>query len=244
MDDASQTGQNGRPEPPRPRKEDGPPSPQGGSYSLPEVLRLLHDPKADPRTLNALAEDRRWLAIDAVRASLVLRNVTPLHTALRLTATLRWRDLARVSEDVRVYPAVRARAEQMLLARVVEMALGEKIAFARVATRPLIKRLKQSRDPEVLRALLVNPRLTETEVTAIAGDPGVPPAILSVIARSDRWNGSAAVKLALARNAVCPAVDSLRSLRNLESSELRRIADDPSIPQLVRIGAARRLERA
>ena len=215
--------------------------PESEGRGLEEVFRALRDPRTDAATILGILEDRRWQAYYKVRQTIVFRPDAPLFISMRLLTTLWWRDLARVVEDLRLYPPVRARAEQLLAEKTEEMSPGERISLARFASRGLLKSLGESRDPRVVGALLCNPRLYEEDVLLIAGNEDAPAAVLSAVARSERWGGNHLVKLALTQNPKCPVADSLRSLRGMPANDLRRIAENPGTPRLVRIGAHRRL---
>jgi hypothetical protein len=125
--------------------------------------------------------------------------------------------------------------------RIDEMTSGEKITLARLASRILIRRMRTSYDPRVIAALLLNPRAIEEDALRIARSDATPPAVLSVLARSERWSERHAIKMALAQNPRCPAVDSLRALRGLPARDLERISENPSAPRLARVGASRLL---
>jgi hypothetical protein len=197
-----------------------------------ELLRTIRDPRTTTGAVLSIAEDRRWQTYYKVRQALVFRADLPLPVSMRLLTTLWWRDLARAAEDPRLYPPVRARAEQLLAEQSEELSPGERVSLARIASRALIQRFRDSRDPRVVRALLDNPRLYEEDVLLIARDDGAPAQVLSAVARNPRWGAAYAVKLALAQNPRCPSVDSLRSLRGLSDNDLRLIAASPQTPRL------------
>ncbi len=226
----------------RPDRTDRPGSrPAPEKLSVEELLRTIRDPRTATGAVLSIAEDRRWQTYYKVRQALVFRADLPLSVSMRLLTTLWWRDLARAAEDPRLYPPVRARAEQLLAEQTEELSPGERISLARIASRALIQRFRDSRDPRVVRALLDNPRLYEEDVLLIARDHQAPASVLSAVARNPRWGGAYAVKVALAQNPRCPSVDSLRSLRGLSDNDLRLIAANPQTPRLVRVGAHRRL---
>lgn len=191
--------------------------------------------------IRAVIEDKRLLASYDVRLAIVCRPRAPQSVALRLLPSLRWRDLARIMDDMRLRPSLRTRAQQLLAGRLEEMTPGEQAALARIASRALVEKMRGSIDAKVIAALLCNPRLVEADVITIATSEETPAAALSAVARSERWAGRYRVKTSLATNPNCPSVDSLRSLQGLSARDLERIADDPAASRLVRLGASRRL---
>jgi hypothetical protein len=191
--------------------------------------------------LTAIASDGRLQASREVRLRTILRPELPLAAGLPLLGSLRWRDLARVMDDVRLFAPLRARAEQLLAERIEEMTTGEKVTLARLASRVLIRRLRDSYDARVITALLSNPRAIEEDALRIARSESSPQSVLAALCRSERWAERHAIRLALAQNPRCPPADALRSLRGLPARDLEMISENPSAPRLVRIGAARLL---
>lgn len=171
------------------------------------------------------------------------RRVRPTRSSpsLEALAPLGWRDLARLVNDPRSHPRLRASAEARLAEAIETLTQGERRSLARLATRALIPRLLRVRDARVMAAVLGNPRLIEADVLAIAGDAGTQPACLSQIARCALWSARRGVKMALALNPACPPADALRSLVGMHAHDLERVAQDPSASPLARTGAARRL---
>jgi hypothetical protein len=97
-------------------------------------------------------------------------------------------------------------------------------------------------DPEVARAALGNPRLVESDVVRLIGDPATRPAVLQTVAECDGWSGRRPIRLALVRNPRTPPRAALRALVGLDAEDLELVARDPAVPQLVRM-RAERLER-
>lgn len=224
-------------------------SPQGGSASpahardaaVEEACRILRLPRISPDVLRRIANDSRLLASYEVRLRTVLRPELPAVAALPLLGSLRWRDLARVTDEVRLLAPLRARAEQLLGERIDTMTSGEKVTLARLASRVLIRRLRASNDAGVIAALLGNPRAIEEDALVIARSESSPASVLSVLARRERWAERHGVKMALAQNPRCAPPDALRALRGLPPRDLERISENPSATRLVRMSASRLL---
>ena len=206
------------------------------------LLRALRERALPPDLLAAMAEDRRVESLYPVRARVCMHPATPLTSALRLAPSLGWRDLARASSDPQVNPSLRARTDRVLTEKIEEISRGELTSLARIASRQVIRALCGSREPAVVAALLENPQTVEDDVLGIAGSRKTPSGVLSAIAHSRRWVDHRAVRLALALNTSCPFADALRSLAGLPEEDLARIAADPEVRPLVRMGAARHLD--
>ena len=159
---------------------------------------------------------------------------TPETLALRLVATLFWRDLARLGLDTRVRPVVRRAADQRLIERLAQLAVGEKVAIARLASPAVLQRLRHDANPRVLAALLENPRLTEATLLPVASSETAAPAVLEVLAKDQRFGARYVVRQTLSRNPRLPVQTALSNLVGLRKVDLAAVASDPRIPSLVR----------
>lgn len=209
-----------------------------------EMVLLLRNRAAAPALLARIARDTRWTRRHEVKRLLVAHPRTPLPLARSLAPHLYWRDLAETAEDVRVSPAVRRQAEEILTLRLQEMALGERIALAHRASRGVIAALRELKDGEVIRALLGNSRLLESDAIRIASRDDAPRDALATLAEHPLWSTRHAVRMAVVLNPRTPVRAALGLVRRMSRHDLSRLARDPRAPRIVRVGAARRLETA
>ncbi len=230
----------------RERLPQAPPAYLEGAWENPELGKealalLLRNRAAPAALLSRVAGDRRFAMLQEVRLALVVHPRTPQPLAQSLASHLRWKELCEVADDVRVPPPVRRKAEDLLRVRLEELAVGERIALARRASRGVIAALRQDPDGRVLEALLGNPKLLEAEAAALARSGSTPPAALAALSGHPRWGGRRAVRLALARNARTPVRSALRALEGLSRSDLLRLVRDDEAPRIVRVVAERTL---
>lgn len=206
------------------------------------MLLLLRNRSTPAAALSRVARDREWTRLREILRALVGHPNTPTAVARALAPHLHDKDLGEVAEDVRVRPAVRRSAEEILKIRIGEMPLGERISLARRPSRALVAALAECADAGVLRALLGNPRLLEAEAVRIASGARTPPEALRAIAEHAAWGARRSVRMALLLNPRTPLPVALRLLRGATRHDLSRLAADPKAPRIVRIGAERRLE--
>jgi hypothetical protein len=180
-----------------------------------------------------------------VRRALAAHPRTPRSDALGLVATLFWRDLAFLSGDVRVHPAIRRAADLDLLRRLPEMALAERVDLARTVGRGTILSLRLDPDPRVLASVLENRFAIEADVVQAAVQPGASQEVLSLIAGHPRWGPRTAVRSAVLRNPGLPVPLALSLLTRASLDDLRGLRDSPRTPTLLKACAQRVLaERA
>jgi hypothetical protein len=169
----------------------------------------------------------------------VLNPRAPRALSLRLVASLYWRDLADVAATPRVDGAVRNRAEGILVERLSELRLGERITLARLATPALLRPLLADAEPRVLEVALRNPRVREEDVVLAVRRDIASKALLEAAAASSRWRDSYAVQLALVLQPRTPLGLSLGRIRTLLRRDLLRVAETEGLLPLVRAAALR-----
>jgi hypothetical protein len=211
-----------------------------------ECLKLLRRPDLPVETLQEILSDRGARKFHAVRRALAAHPRTPRGDALGLVATLFWRDLAWLSADVRVHPAVRRAADRDLLRRLPEMAVAERVDLARNVGRGALLYLRLDPDPRVLSSVLENRFAIEADIVqAAAAELGARSDCLALIAEHPRWGLRPAVRSAILRNPRLPVPLALSLLTRASLDDLRGILESPRTPALVRACTERVLaERA
>ena len=205
-----------------------------GSLDGALMRRLLRHPFLGSEAIQLLLADRRVVGSYEVRRELAAHPRTPDARAMQLVSTLYWRDLARLSVETRVRPAVRRAAERRLADRLPGLAVGEKVAIARRCSPGLVSRIGQDPNPRVIQALLENPRLTEGVVLQLVSRDSARPELLAMVARDHRWGVRYRVRVPICRNPNTPVATALTQLPALRKADLRAVADDPRLARAVR----------
>ncbi len=118
------------------------------------------------------------------------------------------------------------------------LTLGERKALARTHDRQQILLLLADPHPAVVAILLDNPHVTESDVLKLSSRRPAVPATLLRVAAHPRWSVRHAVKRALAQNPSMPLADAIRIVTTLRISELAELAEDPALPEPLRMHAA------
>jgi hypothetical protein len=202
-----------------------------------ECLKLLRRGDLPEEIFAELLADRGIRRYHAVRAALAAHPRTPRAVALTLVATLFWRDLAHISADARVHPAVRRAADQDLLRRVPEMAVAERVDLARNVGRGTLLQLRFDADPRVVESVLENRFTTEADVVQAVLRAGRD--VLEVIAGHPRWTLRLAVRSAILRNPGLSAPLALSFLTRASLEDLRGVRDSPHASPLLKACAER-----
>jgi hypothetical protein len=112
-----------------------------------------------------------------------------------------------------------------------QLALGERKSLARRTERDIIVRAIHDPQPSVIRILLGNPALTESDVLRLCSKRPIPPEVLREVFRSWRWIVRYDVKMAIILNPNTPLDVSLHLVPHLKAQDLRRVATSPDLPQ-------------
>lgn len=210
-----------------------------------DCLKLLRRANLPLEVLEEILADRSARKHHAVRMALAAHPRTPRTDALALVATLFWRDLAHLSADAKVHPAIRRAADQDLLRRLTEMAVAEKVDLARTVGRGTLLVLRLDADPRVLASVLENRFTIEADVIQAAVRPSIAAESLVLLAGHPRWGLRAAVRSAVLRSPSLPLSLGLSLVTRASLEDLRGLRDAPGTAPLLRACAERVLaERA
>ena len=197
------------------------------------VIKLLERPDLPGEFLQGLAKSR-WIRSSRVQFYMVNNPNTPLAQAMNFVKFLFWRDLNQVAMNFRVATEVRHMAESVLFQRLSALAVGEKVALARIAGGQVLKTLRLEKESRITGALLENPRLVEEDVLFIINQSRTPGPVLETIARDPKWSTRKEVRVALLRNGSTPLSAVIPFITQLGASEIKSLLHDPKVPTAVR----------
>ncbi len=205
-----------------------------------EVLQVLRNPYASTPVLEEILSAKRLLAARSVRRAIASHPKAPRADALRCLDDLSWRDLLEIGRQARALAPVRRSANIKLMEKIPRLALGEKIAVARLADRDVIPVLLEQPSAEVFAALLANPRLMPEALVAWITTGRPEPERLELLAADARWSRVSEVRSALLHNPATPRAAALGLLRSAGQAEWESLAQDAGVDPLLS-GCARRL---
>jgi hypothetical protein len=197
------------------------------SLAQEEALGVIANRYVTAAILGKLAQDQRLTGFYAVRLALVGHRQTPLAHAVKLVHYLYWFDLIELSVDVQVPAQVRRAVDTQLVNKVNKLSLGEKISSARRCSHALIKSFLFDPHPKVFEALLMNKRLKEDDLVALASSSRATEEQLRMLAEDGKWSYRYPIRIALVLNPATPRAAAASQLRHLRRSDLRRIHANP-----------------
>lgn len=122
------------------------------------------------------------------------------------------------------------------------LTLGERKALARSWKRDVLERLVLDPSADVVKLLLDNPRITETDVLRLSTARRASAAALGLVLTHKRWSVRPRVRRALLRNPNLPEAAAVRLVGLLNRVEQRELARDPKLPLRVTAALIRRLK--
>ncbi len=122
------------------------------------------------------------------------------------------------------------------------MSRTEKLLYAPRAERNERLVLVQDPDPQVLYALLKNPRLTVDEVVRVAKSAYLTYQTAELILKTSQWAANVEVRTALVHNPKTPPMFALRVLPSLPEAELKAIARGAATSMALKQAALKRLQ--
>jgi hypothetical protein len=126
-----------------------------------------------------------------------------------------------------------------LYAQILNMGMGEKIKLALRGNRDARAILIRDAQKLIRRFVLQNPRVTDTEVVAVARNRSADEELLRMIADRREWMRNYQIRLALATNPKTPLVLALKQLTTLTDGDLRLLTKSKNVSATVASQARR-----
>ncbi len=212
------------------------------------VTTLLERLNLPVSVLSAVAGEGKWTSSEGIRLRLASHPRTPKRFAVATVRQLFLFDLVRLSLLPSAPPDIRRLAEEVILARVPNIPVGERLTLARRGPARVAGAILAEGHPQAIKLALANPFLTESQVLKVLAKTGVPERVAQAIAEHPKWSCQYNVRAALVRYARPPVSAVLAFLPDLSQRDLRDIcAMDglvPAVREHIEEELARRAEVA
>lgn len=195
----------------------------------------------------SMQEDAREFLValvDAITTEEAVEPVQRLREEAAASAYLALERTLRLPIALRPRPSLppnRSRAPDYGFGRPVT--LGERKSLARRPSRDMIERLILDPHPDVIRRLLVTPKLVEEDVIRLAARRPNHPEVLAEIVRSMKWIHRSRVRMAVLLNPDTPLVLAAALTSVLVRQELALVIESPHVPAPIRALCLERLQR-
>jgi hypothetical protein len=190
----------------------------------PHISQMLERLDLSANVLTAIAEKGKWTASEGVRLRLARHPRTPRRFAMALLRQLYLYDLVRLSLLPSTPAEIRRVAEELMITRVPQIPIGQKLTLARRGPARVVAALLAEGHPQAIKLALANAFLTESQILKVLSTPGVPERAVAAIAQHPCWAVQYNVRVALLRNQHTPIPVILASLPNLTLRDLKDLA--------------------
>jgi hypothetical protein len=128
-----------------------------------------------------------------------------------------------------------------LYTQILTMSMAEKLKLALRGNKDARMILIRDGSKLIRRFVLHNPRISDTEVIAVARNRSADEELVRIIAERREWTRNYQVRLALATNPKTPLVVAMKQVNSLDERDLRTLAKSKNVPQSVAAQARRLL---
>ncbi len=219
------------------------PSPADSALTADLAQALLKDRTLPAEQIEQVTHNAAVMKSRKVRIAIAAHPRTPRRIALRLIRELYTFDLMQFS----VLPAVAADlkrvSDELLVARIASITLGERIALARRSSTMVAAALLLDKESRVWQTALENPRLTETAIVKALLRPAATPAFVKAICHHAKWSVRLEIRTALLRNEFTPMARAIEFARRLPPAQLRDILHNSRLPEKVKAYLRKNLEK-
>lgn len=195
------------------------------------ILQRLNVPASVPA---AIAAKAKWAASKTVRLHLATNPKTPRRTALALVRQLYLFDLVRLSLLPSTPAEIKRLAEEVIIARVPQIPIGERLTLARRGPSRVAGAILAEGHVQAVKLALANAFLSESQVLKVIANSATPERVISAIAQHPKWSIRYNVRVGLLRNAHTPPPSVLAFLPNITLRDLKDLARLENIPAPVK----------
>jgi len=198
------------------------------------ALALLKRADLPPEVLEQLAKNGNALKLRKVKVALVCHPHTPRHVSVPLARQFYTFDLLKVALSPSVPADVKVAADQMLIARLKTITIGERLSLARRASGRVAGALLLDSETRIMRTALENPRLTEVFVIQAVLRPQASAAFIQAVAQHSKWSYRREIRIALLRTEYLSLARALEFSRGLPPPFLREVLQSSRLPARIR----------
>jgi hypothetical protein len=198
-------------------------------------LILLLERKGLPAAIvERIARHRDWMRSYPVTLRVAAHPRTPRLLAIPLLRKLYLFDLVEVSLQPSTPAELKRLCEELLIARLGQLPLGQKLTLARRGSARVAGALLAEGLPLAVPLALDNPYLTESQVLKVLAREDLPEAVPGAIAAHRKWSLLYNVRIALVRHPHTPLARTLAFLPDLTLRDLADLVSASAVPGSLR----------
>jgi len=212
-------------------------------FEEPHAVLLLERMDLSAALLTAVAGVSKWKATEAIRLRLARHPHTPKRIALEMMRHLFLFDLARLALLPSAPADIRRVAEELIVARVPHLPVGQKLTLARRGPARVAGALLVEGHVQAIKLALDNAFLNESQVLKALATRSVPERVVAAIAYHAKWSRQYSVRIGLLRNRHAPISAVKAFLPDFKMQDLLEVAKLEELSPYVRKSIAAELVR-
>lgn len=209
-------------------------NPETAALTTDLALALLKNRNLSSEVIEQISKNAGVMKSRKVRVALAAHPCAPRRIALRLIRELYTFDLMQFALLPAVAADLKRVADELLVARIASITLGERIALARRSSGVVAAALLLDREARVWQTALENSRLAESGVVKALLRPSTAPTFVKAVCHHARWSVRPEIRLALLRNEYTPLARALEFARRLPPAQLRDVLHSSRLPEKIR----------
>jgi len=214
----------------------------GDALTADLALAILKNRDLPCEVIEQISRNAAVMKSRKVRVALAAHPRMPRRLALRLIRELYTFDLMQFSLMPTVAADLKRVADEILVARVASITLGERISLARRSSAMVAAALLTDKESRVWQTALENPRLSESAIVKALLRPGTTPAFVKAVCHHAKWSPRPEIRMALLRNEYTPLARALEFAHRIPPAQLRDILHASRLPEKVTAYLLRDLE--
>lgn len=207
------------------------------------ALAAVKDRNLPSEAIEQISRNAGVMKSRKVRVALAAHPRAPRRIALRLIRELYTFDLMQFSLIPTVAADLKRVADELLVARLASITLGERIALARRSSAMVAAALLLDKESRVWQTTLENPRLSESAIVKALLRPAATPAFVKAVCHHAKWSVRPEIRMALLRNEYTPLARALEFARRLPPAQLRDILHASRLPEKIKSYLRKTLEK-
>lgn len=206
------------------------------------ALALLKDTGLPTETAEQISKNAGVMKSRKVRRTLAAHPRTPRRIALRVIRELYTFDLVQFSQMPTAPADLKRTADELLVARLASITLGERISLARRSSALVAGALLLDKEVPVWQTALENPRLTEVAIVKALQRPNATAGFVEAVCHHAKWALRHEIRTALLRNQHTPMARAVEFARRLPPPILRDVLHASRLPERIKARLRKDLE--
>jgi hypothetical protein len=207
------------------------------------ALGIVKDRDLSSEVIEQITRNAAAMKSRKLRVALAAHPRTPRRIALRLIRELYTFDLMQFSLIPAVAADLKRVADELLMARLASITLGERLALARRSSAMVASALLLDKEARIWQTAIENPRVTENAIVKALLRPTATPAFVKAICHHAKWSLRPEIRMALLRNEYTPLAPALVFAKQLRPAQLRDILHNSRLPKTIKTYLRRDLDR-